>query len=67
MSAAPASPHKPIGNPAAAYRPDESFALDLDRQDPLRAFREQFHVPTIGEITRPANVSLSDGAANAKD
>ncbi len=27
------------------FSPDESFALELDRTDPLRRFRERFHIP----------------------
>ncbi len=29
----------------ADFQPDEAFARDLDEQDPLRSFRERFHLP----------------------
>jgi len=30
----------------AAFRDDEAFALERDSRDPLRAFRDRFHLPT---------------------
>ncbi len=35
----------------ADFQPDEAFARDLDEQDPLRSFRERFHLPrrAVGE------------------
>ena len=35
-----------------AFRPDESFARELDAQDPLRAFRSEFHLPLAGDLRR---------------
>jgi kynureninase len=34
------------------FSPDEDFALQLDAQDPLRQFREQFHLP-LGKDAKP--------------
>jgi len=31
------------------YSPDEQFALQLDRDDPLRGFRDKFHLPLGGD------------------
>ncbi len=31
--------------PGVAYQPDEAFARHMDDIDPLRRFREQFHIP----------------------
>ncbi|MEX2218155.1 MAG: kynureninase [Phycisphaerales bacterium] len=36
--------------PAAIYTPDESAALALDERDPLRGFRERFHIPAAGAV-----------------
>ncbi len=33
------------------FRPDEAFALDLDAQDPLRRYREQFLIPPHADGT----------------
>ena len=35
-----------------SYRPEESFARRLDEEDPLRGYRDRFHVPT-GPNARP--------------
>src|ERR1700720_2741706 len=34
------------------FSPDESFALQLDAEDSLRGFREEFHVP-LGKNGKP--------------
>ncbi|MEP7014122.1 MAG: kynureninase [Verrucomicrobiota bacterium] len=34
------------------FSPDEEFALQLDREDPLRSFREKFHLP-LGHDGKP--------------
>ncbi|MFQ5889605.1 MAG: kynureninase [Gemmatimonadota bacterium] len=33
--------------PATSYRPDEGRALELDEADPLRGYRERFHIPRL--------------------
>jgi len=49
------------------FSPDESFALELDRTDPLRGFRERFYFPpgtiyvdgnSLGLLSRDAESSL---------
>jgi len=52
------------------FRHDEAFARELDAQDPLRAFREQFHLPLAGDLrstTRTARahspLAIADGDA----
>ena len=35
-----------------AFRPVESFAQQLDVDDPLRPFRERFHIPRRGSRKR---------------
>src|SRR6478672_9941035 len=37
---------------ATTFSPDEDFALQLDAEDPLRSFRDKFHLP-LGENGRP--------------
>ena len=48
-------------------RTDEAYALELDRTDPLRRFRERFHIPpgaiyvdgnSLGLLSRDAERSL---------
>ena len=34
------------------FSADEDFALQLDREDPLRAFRDKFHLP-LGKNGKP--------------
>src|SRR5438270_12826118 len=34
------------------FSPDEAFALQLDAEDPLRAFRDKFHLP-LGKDGEP--------------
>jgi kynureninase len=36
--------------PEPSFRDDDAFAADLDRADPLRSFREQFHIPKAADI-----------------
>lgn len=36
------------------FRPDESFARSLDDADPLRGFREQFHIPCVDAVAASA-------------
>jgi kynureninase len=35
----------PIHDTASAFHPDEKLALKLDSDDPLKYFRDQFHIP----------------------
>ncbi len=35
-----------MSDPATAFQPEESFALDLDARDPLRGYRARFLLPT---------------------
>lgn len=36
------------------FLPDETFALSLDAQDPLRPFRDLFHIPPAASSGRPS-------------
>ena len=36
--------------PEPTFRTDEAFAHALDAADPLRAFREEFAIPTLGGV-----------------
>ena len=48
------SPAKPTGSVTSIeFRPEESFALRLDDEDPLRSYRERFRIPA-GPDGRPA-------------
>ncbi len=47
----PTPPPGPPPPAPPAFRDTESFALDLDRADPLRAGRELFHIPTVRGLT----------------
>jgi kynureninase len=42
---APPSPTASTASAAVAYQRDEAFARHMDDVDPLRRFREQFHIP----------------------
>src|SRR5262245_28154532 len=42
-----------------SFRPDEAFALECDRADPLRGYRALFHVPAAADVVDP---SLARGA-----
>lgn len=36
-------------NPSASFSPDEACAQGLDQADPLKKYRDQFHIPTDGD------------------
>ncbi|MCG3124267.1 MAG: Kynureninase [Phycisphaerales bacterium] len=46
----------PLSSPADAptsFRPDEGFARELDRSDPLGRFAEEFEIPRAADIAHP--------------
>ncbi len=50
-----------------AFRPDEGFARELDAQDPLRAFRSEFHLPLAGDLRRAASTARSESPLAVAD
>lgn len=56
----------PQGQTGIAYRDDDAFAQEMDRSDPLRSYRELFHIPTAGDVASAGGgtVSLRDRAAS---
>lgn len=39
------------------FRTDEAFARELDAQDPVRAFRSEFHLPLAGDLRSAASAA----------
>lgn len=59
LLSAPGSLLSTITAMAHDYRPDESYARDLDAADPLREFRELFHIPRAANDPAHPSVYLT--------
>lgn len=56
------SPHATIRPTADSPQLVEQHARDLDAHDPLRHFREQFCIPTVGDVTRDRSLTPDKAA-----
>jgi kynureninase len=52
QSTMPDSPASPV-----PYRADPQFAAEMDHQDPLREFRDLFHIPSAAAVGAPAGTA----------